>query len=177
MLAMVIKYPDLSSWEISTCIATRPQMQKPPKLILSLASLGLSWVTPGPTHTASHILDLIFSLNVKIIDITIRSLSLIDDYLSKAVVRDRPAPREQERQMILIQFQRLMDSDKFQSLPKDSSTPSTGQGVKDLVNHYHSSLTLATDALVPKWSLPLHCPHRSPGFSDTLHCMKRGVET
>lgn len=41
-----------------------------PKLISSLASLVLLQVISGPAHTAGHSLVLIFSLDVKIEDIT-----------------------------------------------------------------------------------------------------------
>lgn len=108
---MVVKYP--------RCVALGDE--RAPKLISTLASLVYSQVISGTTHTAGHILDLIFDLDVKIEAIITQPPSWIDHHLIKTVVRDLPVPRQQER---------LMNSNEFQSLLKDNSIPSKDEELK-----------------------------------------------
>lgn len=108
---MVVKYPRF--FILGNFKMHMNKAMDAPELISSFASLVVLQVISGPAQTAGRTLDFFLGLDIKIKDIRAQPMPWTDHHHIRAIVRDLPGPRQQERPMVLIQPHGITDSNKF----------------------------------------------------------------
>uniref|UniRef100_A0A803TC32 Reverse transcriptase domain-containing protein n=1 Tax=Anolis carolinensis TaxID=28377 RepID=A0A803TC32_ANOCA len=142
----------------------------------AMATMGLSQLISGPTHSVGHTLDLVFCQGWEegggVEELTIAPLPWTDHHLIRFRLTAPPnlcrggGPK-------MVRPRRLMDPEGFLTALGEFPASSAGDPVDALVSLWNGEMTTAIDTIAPECPLSSKRAKPAPWFTEELAAMKR----
>ncbi|XP_064412565.1 uncharacterized protein LOC135355727 [Latimeria chalumnae] len=138
----------------------------------TMQALGFTQFVKTATHEGGHVLDLVFSMGISIMNLKVTPVAWSDHFLVHFDVGVIPPSRISLRKY-KFRPKHLLDSNKFREMALSSVLPfSKDDGVDLLVDNYNLILSTSIDSLAPLCIRLERSSNRAPWFNGALRLLK-----